>query len=306
MKKYIVTGASGFIGKALVKELLNRNNKVFAITTNKNNLSDLSRYKNLDIIEANYSDYEKIKDEELYNIDGFYHLAWEGAYGKKSIDIKIQLNNIDGAIKAIELAQNIKCKKFLLAGTVAELDIIEHIDKNVCSPRNVCIYANSKLSAEMFCKIIAYNGNIEFNSALLANTFGVGDYSMRSTNFILSKLIKDEPLKLVAGTQLNDWIYIDDTIKLLIATMEKGKHLKTYYIGHKKLRSLREIISEARDILNPNMILNFGELEDTFITNYDYTDLNALYNDTGEEANVDFKYSILKTAEWIKEGMNNV
>lgn len=54
------------------------------------------------------------------------------------------------------------------------------------------------------------------------------------------------------------------------------------------------------------MILNFGELEDTFITNYDYTDLNALYNDTGEEANVDFKYSILKTAEWIKEGMNNV
>ena len=298
MKTAIVTGASGFIGGALVQYLLEKNYKVIAV------VRDLSpffkeNHSNLNCIEIEFSDYEQIS-VLIPHADIFYHLAWEGAYGSKTADYNVQLRNVRATCDALIQAVKIGCKKFVLAGTVAQLEIIEHIDKNDCYPRSTCIYAMAKLAAEMMCKTLATKYNIEFNCGLFANIIGPGDYSHRSTNTILNKFLHNETPKLVKGEGLNDWLYIKDAVRLIEAMGSMGKNMKTYYIGHTNLWSLREIIEKAKEIVAPELNLIFGELPDAFLTNYSYISTTELFEDTGYRAEYDFKKAILETTEWVK------
>ena len=111
MKKVIVTGASGFIGKALVKRLLKDNVEVWAIVRNKDKLSDLENNR-LKIIIANFEEYldleRKITERDF---DCFYHFAWDGC-GYSSNDYDVQYKNIKYTCDALLLAVKLKCQKF--------------------------------------------------------------------------------------------------------------------------------------------------------------------------------------------------
>ena len=110
------------------------------------------------------------------------------------------------------------------------------------------------------------------------------------------------PCKLVEGSNLYDMIYIDDIARAFEAIGESGKNMKSYYVGHRMVKTFREIIEEIAQILNPNCPLLFGEYPDA-PSGVDYANIdpNALYNDTGFECQADFKESIIKTAQWLKK-----
>lgn len=300
MKTAIVTGATGFIGGQFVKYLLTQNYQVYAIVRNPDKMK--FDHPKLKVIQADFSEYKNLY-QHIESADYFYHFAWNGAYGQDTTDYKIQLDNVYFTCEALYQAIKMNCKKFILAGTVAELEILEHIENNVCRPRGTCIYAAAKLNAEMMCKTIAIANNIEFNCGLFANIVGPGDCSQRSTNFILNKFLNGEAPKLVEGVAKNDWLYIDDAVRLINAMGEQGKNMKTYYIGHTNLWSLKEIITKARDIVAPEVKLKFGELPDSFITNYKYISTTELYEDTGVKAEYPFDVAMKKTAEWVR-GLN--
>lgn len=297
MKVVVVTGATGFIGGQFAKYLLSLNYQVYAVIRNPQKLD--FKHPNLKVIKADFLEYHTLC-EQIPHADYFYHFAWSGAYGQATADYRVQLDNVYHTCEALYQAIKMNCKKFILAGTVAELEVIEHIENNICVPRGTCIYAAAKLNAEMMCKTIAGANNIEFNCGLFANTVGPGDFSQRSTNFILNKFIHGEAPKLVEGTAKNDWLYIDDAVRLIRAMGEHGLNMKTYYIGHTNLWTLREIITKARDIVAPEITLNFGEIPDSFITNYKYISTTALYEDTGVKAEHPFEDAMKKTAEWVK------
>lgn len=298
MKTAVVTGATGFIGKALTAHLLGKEYRVYAVGRDVSRLEDIST-PNLIGLQKDFSSYDTLH-ESIPTADIFYHLAWDGAYGPKTADYSLQLNNARYACDALMQAVKIGCKKFVLAGTVAELEIFEHIDNNICHPRGTCIYAAAKLTAEMMCKTLATQNSIEFNCGLFANIIGPGDRSKRSTNSILHQLLEKKAPKLVKGEGLNDWLYIKDAVRLIEAMGEGGVNMKTYYIGHTNLLPLRKIIERARDVTAPGLELTFGAIPDQFLTNYSYISTCALYEDTGVKAEVDFDTAIRETAEWVK------
>jgi len=298
MKTAVVTGASGFIGRAFAEYLLGRGYHVIAVSRQISWL-DRIRNDNLTCIEADFPSYDKLH-ETISAADIFYHFAWDGVYGEKAGNHHIQVKNISAACEALMQAVKIGCKKFILAGSISELEILEHIDKNVCHPRKACVYATAKLTAEMMCKTLAAQNHIDFNCGLLANTIGPGDYSHRSTNSIISCFLKDKVPKLVKGDGLNDWLYIKDAVRLIEAMGEYGVNMKTYYIGHINLWPLRKIIERARDVVAPKMELTFGEMPDQFLTDYSYISTRALFEDTGCKAEYDFEKAIRETATWVR------
>lgn len=298
MKTAVVTGATGFIGKAFTKYLLQQGYHVVAVVRDKTRLDDVANDR-LTCIEIDFESYAKLS-ALISSADIFYHFAWTGAYGSETANPAIQLENVIATCTALEQAVQMGCKKFVLAGTVAELEIRELLDKNVFAPRETCIYAAAKLNAEVMCKTLATKYGIEFNCGLFANIIGPGDYSHRSTNSILNMFIHNVQPQLVKGEGLNDWLYIVDAVRLIEAMGEYGKNMKTYYIGHIQLWPLRRIIEAARDVVAPNMELHFGAVPDAFLTNYDYVTTKELYEDTGCKAEYDFKRAIQETASWVK------
>lgn len=303
MKSAILTGANGFIGRAVCNELLSCGVKVTAIVRKEQSMQFLKN-TNLEIVEAEMDDYIKLKDILAKDQDVFYHFAWDGAYGKEMGDYRKQIRNIEYTCNAVCLAEQIRCKKFIFAGTINELELLQFFRAENNKPREACIYGIAKLTCDLMGKTIAAQGKMDFNVAIIGSCFGPGDKSMRIHNTVIRSLMKGECPPLISGETLHDWIYIDDVAKMFRCLGEKSDNLKNYYLGHCKLRKLKEIISDVRDIVNPQVELTFGTIRSSFQIDYSLIDMEALYRDTGYEAKSDFKDSIKKTEEWLKRNDN--
>lgn len=293
MKKVIITGATGFIGKTLLKYLLKFDYHVFVFIRDKNKLLGINS-TNLMIIETDLSKNSLNKQIEYFKnikIDVVIHLAW-GGYGQYTNDYNIQIDNIKMSCSVAEFTAKINAKKFIFAGSSHQYLKFED--------NSISVYGMAKNCASYFIKLILLKPNIKYNTIFFPNVYGPGDYSNHITNLLLSKLLTGSNIDLIEGNNLYDWIYIDDLVEGIKAVLEFGKDKKSYYIGHKHLRTFKDIITDVRNYINPDTNLNFGKYQDDNYIDYQEIDLLALYNDTGFEAKADFKYSILKTAEWLK------
>ncbi len=302
MKKVIITGAGGFIGGALTKYLLDKGVVVYGIDISAQHLKHFKEYNNFIPVTASFIDYgrphEMIKDAE---IDVFYHFAWQGVYGAAFRDHTLQLNNAKYACDALNEAVKIGVKKFVFAGTMNEYEMNEYIKADYIEPRYTYIYSAVKQVAEAICKTIAFNNNIEFCTGRIAMAYGENNRSMMIPNVVMKNLMNNTPCKLIEGNDLYDMIYIDDIVGAFEAIGEKGLNMKSYYIGHRKIKTFKEMIKDIADILNPECPLLFGEYPDVPSgVDYKNIDINALYNDTGFEASSDFEESILITSDWLK------
>ncbi len=300
MKTAVVTGASGFVGKALTECLLKQGTNVYAIVRNPEKLADLKQYSNLKVIKADFNGYLKLPKMIDQDIEVFYHFAWNGTSGLSLGDYALQLSNVRYAGDAVTAAIGLSCKKFVYAGTIGEFEAKQCVEMDDSQIRLAGIYGAAKLTADIICKALANNGKIEYCTAMLPYAFGPGDRTVRLQNILIEKLIKNERPKLVSGNNPYDLVYIDDVVNMLALVGEKGKDKKIYYLGNRNIKTMKQTILEIRDIINPNMQLVFGELNDSSAFDYSQINVNSIYEDMGYEPTSDFKESILKTAEWIK------
>lgn len=298
MKTAIVSGANGFIGKAVCKALLNRGIKVYALIRNQNTMSDISSSE-LCLIEVELGDYDRLVHSIPENIDVFYHFAWEGAYGEDLSNTDMQMRNIQYTYNALNSAQKIHCKKFIFAGTINELELLQYFSSIQDIPRANCMYGVSKLTCDFMCKIRAAEMGMHYNTAIIGSCFGPGDKSSRIHNVFITSMIEGVKPRLIEGNCLHDWVYIDDAAEMFYAVGANSLNMKTYYIGHNKLRLFKDILCEVRDILNPGFQITFGEIKSNFYIDYSLIDINSVYEDTGYECKSDFRDCIINTADWL-------
>jgi nucleoside-diphosphate-sugar epimerase len=280
MKTAAITGITGFIGAALKTKLVRQGVTVYGIGRNES------------------------LPEGLSELDVFFHFAREGGYfGKSFQNIPLQISNIERDCKAVEFALRYGAKRFVYAQTANYLETLELIKGNITSPRWTNVYAASKTAAEIIGKTMAYNNQLEYVSGAPCIIYGPGNRHAESfTDILLRKFIRGEDLDLIAGENLYDMVYIGDVAGAFAAIAERGVNLKTYYIGHRKLRTFKEIVTEIRDIVNPMSALNFGAYpEEPQAISWNDAGLDDLFEDTGFACETDFRESILRTVAWIKE-----
>lgn len=302
MKTAVVTGAGGFIGSALTRNLLNKDINVYGVDISENMLSQFNNNDKFIPIVADFTKYKNLS--ELLKgccIDVFYHFAWQGVFGEAFKDYALQLDNAKHACEAMEQAIKMDCKKFVLAGTYNEFEIINFLNSKEFQPRYTCIYSGAKTVAEIMCKTLAYNNGIEYSAGLIAMAYGENNRSMMLPNVVISQLLKGIQPKLIKGDNLYDLIYIDDIAEAFYSIGMYGKNLKSYYVGHRKLTTFKELMTEVGKIVAPNIELKFGEYVDTDNKDYSIIDTEALYEDTGFECKADLRESIINTAEWIRK-----
>jgi nucleoside-diphosphate-sugar epimerase len=294
-----ITGASGFIGKRLVQTLLQNGKNIVAVVPDPEKLDDIVDNR-LSVIKAGFSDFSKLSETvHEKNGDIFYYLAWAG-YGKTTNDYAFQIENIKPVCDAVREASKLGCSRFVFTSSFSEFMISENEPLSHDQGASCNVYGSAKHAARILAQAVAHQSGIEFVSVAFANTFGPGDFSMRSTNLIIHKLLQGQPIDLTWGNHLYDWNYIEDTISGLILAAEKGRKDALYYIGNIKQRPLVEIVSEVRDILAPNVPIRLGTYIEDFHVDYSCVDVYLLYRDTGYRASTSFRTAIIKTAEWIE------
>ena len=86
IKTVTVTGASGFIGQHVLRELSTQDISITAITRSRNKLSEFA--SRLNIVEMDIAEPEKKLYEKLGSPDVVLHLAWDGLPNYKSLHSK--------------------------------------------------------------------------------------------------------------------------------------------------------------------------------------------------------------------------
>lgn len=303
MKKVIVTGANGFIGKTLVKALLDKGYSVVALDVKFDEI--LEKNSNVQCVNVMGKDVSSLKNEiPSDNYSCFFHLAWMGTSGTARADYEVQLNNVKLACDYIKLCAEIGCERVVYASSINEMETYEYLQSDNIEPAGGYIYGTGKLAAHLMGETVAKINGVEFIPVIITNIYGIGEKSARMIYTSINKLLKKEHCSFTEGYQTYDFIYISDAINSIIAVAEKGKAFNRYYIGSGEPKPLREFLIEMKNIVDPEAEIGLGDIPFKGIDiSYSQFELKKVEEDTGYINEISFSNGIKMTAEWMKGEM---
>lgn len=306
MKKAIVTGACGFIGNNLVKELLRNNYDVFAIIRKEEYVfADYRDSERVNLLYYDMNDYERLRNEHILSCaDVIYHLSWAGVSDELSQSYKVQLQNVQNSCDLLESTIALKVKRFVFAGSIMEYEHYKAIQEGYYNLSQRNIYHVAKNTARNLLQVIANNNDIDYLPITISNVFGPGDRSTRLINQLIISIINKKKFPLTKCEQMYDFIYIDDAVRAIRLVGEAGKKNKNYYIGNKVSTILKEYILELYRALDSGEPLGIGEKELQAVSlNYDEFDMLGIYDDLHFSINTSFSQGVKNTREWIEQNL---
>ena len=243
MSKAIVTGANGFVGTAVCKELSERGVTVIAVVRHPDEvISSIAENKGVRIVYCDFSSFGNLADHiPDRDVDVLYHFAWVGSAGPLRGDADVQMNNVKYTCDTIKACAVMGCKRFVFASSIMEYEI-EATMATDATPGINTLYCSAKVAADYMARTIAGDLGVDYIRAVISNIYGPGELSPRLVNMGLRKLLNGEHCAFSAGEQMYDFIYITDAAKVFAAIGEKGRNNKTYYIGSQEPRPLKEFL----------------------------------------------------------------
>lgn len=303
MKKAIITGGNGFVGNAVIHELLKHNVEVWAIVRpGFSTYEATSRLHGMDvhIVECDLREIIKLPEIlEEREFDVWYQFAWDGLSGEKLTDYKVQLDNVEYVLDSIKSAAAIGCKKYVGSGSISQYELFEKAVMNDGADKHR-VYKTAKLACEYMGKSVAYANGIDFIWPIITNIYGAGEKSARLINSMIRNLVEGKHQSLSEGNQIYDFIYVTDAAKAFYCIGESGIAGHHYVIAQGDAQPLRGFMETLRDVVNPEAELGFGEMDfNGYYLGADRFDISELKADTGFEPEVSFAEGIRKTKEWI-------
>ena len=246
MKKFLVTGGSGFIGSNLVKFLLKKNYFVINIdklsySANPYNLKRIIKNKKYKFFKAD------IKNQVLiYNIlsrfkpDGIFNLAAETHVDRSIDDPKNFINaNILGVYNLIEALRKFsrKYKKKIKLIHISTDEVYGDIKKQKRSDEKSSYnpsspYSASKASADHLVKSFVRTYKLPAIISNCCNNYGPNQFPEKLIPKLIYNILNNKPLPIYGvGKNSREWIHVDDHCEALLKIFNKGRIGESYNVG---------------------------------------------------------------------------
>jgi dTDP-glucose 4,6-dehydratase len=325
-KTIIVTGGAGFIGNAVIRNILtNTQHKVINIDKltyagNLNSLKDLEENENYFFVKADICDRDKIRSIfNEFKPDGIMHLAAE-SHVDRSIDGPGDFinTNINGTYVLLEEA------RYYLNNSGNNPFVFHHISTDEVfgdlegsnkfsesTPYNPSSpYSASKASSDHLVRSWHRTFGLPVVITNCSNNYGPYHFPEKLIPRMIINALTGKPLTIYGdGSQIRDWLYVEDHAKALLRVFEEGVLGETYVIGgNNELKNI-EVVSSICSILDNlidekvNGIVSYSDLI-TFVDDrpghdlryaIDAKKIKTELNWVPEES---FETGILKTVDW--------
>lgn len=301
MKKVIITGATGMVGIALAKYLLEKNIEVTAIIReNSNRRKNIPYNPKLKIIECSLDKLKELKIEDN-DYDAFFHFAWDGTFGDTRNDKEKQLLNVDFTNDAVNIAKKCGCKVFIGAGSQAEFGRVEGIINEKTIPNPETEYGKAKLQAGISSRKLSNELGIKHIWTRIFSVYGPYDGENTMVMTSIREMLNGCSPEYTKGEQNWDYLYCKDIAKALYLLSISGIENKTYCIASGKMKKLYEYIEIIRNNINPNIKLKLGTkpYAENQVMNLN-VDISELINDVNFVPEFEFERGIKETIDWYK------
>lgn len=227
MAKYFVTGATGFIGGEIVKQLIGRGHKVVALVRSPARAAMLKAL-GVEMHAGDITDRESLK-VPMTGVDGVFHVAaWYKVGVKEPLADQI---NVDGTRNILKTMHTLGIPRGVYTSTVAVFS-----DTRGLVPDETYRYEGSHLSEYDRTKWIAHyrvavpkmEAGLPLSIVMPGLVYGPGDTSGMHTALV--DLLRGRMPFTPAKTEFC-WGHIEDTARGHILAMEKGKPGETYIIA---------------------------------------------------------------------------
>lgn len=303
MKHVVITGADGFIGSHLVKRFVSQGFAVTAIVMINSPIRHrIEGIENVNIVEGDLAQWEKLADSMPQFPDAFFHLAWAGVSPEGRNSLSIQFPNIELSLNAVRLASKICAQRFILPGSTTEYtDCGRSINESACpSPQNA--YGAAKISARYLCGSLCEELGLPYIYVVVTGIYSADRVDNNVIYYAISNLLEGKRPAFTKLEQMWDYVHIDDVLTAMVLIAQKGKANAFYVIGHGDNWPLANYIYQIRDAIDPNLPLGIGEIP--YKNNKmpsSCVDLATLHEDTGFVPQIPFSKGILEVIEKVKE-----
>lgn len=297
MKKIIVTGATGYIGRNFIRAVTKQNVSVIAVVRDEDRAKKvLSQCEHISFVKCTMADYERL--EQLIterNFHAFYHFAWAGVSGKDRANYKLQTFNAKYTCDAACAAKALGCQRFITTGTITE-QVADNILTRGYQAENL-LYGLAKSYTHKMLDIVARKIKLDYIWASLSNIYG-GD---NTTGNLISYTLKEISAKHVPTygpcEQPYNFTHIDDVVSALIHLGRVSEHQhNSYFISNGECRKLKEYLEDIAISLHAQITI--GErLDDGIRYEEKWFDNSLLEKEIGFQPQISFEQGLEKMKE---------
>jgi len=223
MGKVVVTGAGGYIGTQLVRDLVLGGNEVLAVDRfffGQEPLMEFKNDKNVKILKKDIRDLDEV---DLKNYDAVCDLAClsNDPAGEIDPNLTFQINR-DGRIHVARMAKKAGIKKYILSSSCSVYGQGEEAQLSENSATNpISVYAKSTLEAEQ--ENLSFNDN-NFSVTALRNAtvFGLSTrmrFDLVVNLMTLTAFQKNRIIVMGGGLQWRPLVHVSDVSKAFIAVI---------------------------------------------------------------------------------------
>ncbi len=329
--RILITGGAGFIGGCLIRRLLDESNaKVF-------NLDKISYASDLSIIQespnnlrhflikVNLNDFEKtslaIKESDP---DLIFHLAAESHVDRSIENAEPFLqSNIIGTFNLLEsarihwesLSPSRKARfRFLHVSTDEVFGSLgpkgKFSENTPYDPRSP--YSATKAGSDHLCNAWLHTFNLPIIRTNCSNNYGPYQFPEKLIPIIIFKALNQSTIPIYGdGTNIRDWLFVEDHIDALILAMKKGKIGANYCIGGSNEKTNLEIAEFICNFLDQKYPFNspYSKLikfvKDRPGHDKRYAiDSSLIMIELGWKAKNSFEEGLKKTIEWYLKNIS--
>lgn len=243
----LLTGATGYLGSHLARAFVAAGH---AVTILKRSTSDMGRLadvqSSLQIFDLDYDGLEAAFKASTY--DAVVHTAT--CYGRGGEPARQVFDaNTSWPLHVLERAVDAGVPLFINTDTSLEPFL---------NP-----YALAKRQFREWGEYFAGLNKIRFVNVILEHFYGPGDAETKFVTHVIHSCLRGDPeLRLTAGTQRRDFIFIDDVIAAYLLLLQRagidGPAFQQYGLGSGKAVAIRDLVKMIKDLVGGETHLAFG------------------------------------------------
>ncbi len=300
MRKVFITGATGFVGYHLLREMWERDVEVWALCQrHSKGLAGIKR-NGIHVVEGSLDEILQIPDIcRERNFDAFYHLAWKGASGLQRGDYSVQLDNVRWTCNCIEAAKRLQCKKIIIAGTICE----EQCDAILSQSGFVgaSYYLLAKKHAGELAKSMSRNLDIPLIWSRFYHPIGIFNKKEQIIANTIQRLLNKEELKFGPAGELFDVIDVKDLAHAFYLTGAKELIGDTYFIGSGNPKTLKDYLESAKDLIDSSAVMQYGAVKTANLPmKREWLDSSPFCAKTGFRPSITFSESVRAMKAWME------
>ncbi len=304
MKKILITGATGFIGSNIAFQLVEMGYSVYAIYRTSSSFEKCLYFKDrvhwINIDDLNWKNTVKeIKPDQLI------HTAWNGIEALQRNDWELQMKNFWFSKELFDLAKECSIKKVIAFGSQAEYGRYEFpvTEETVTKPDDA--YGAIKILTLNYLRSLFSETDQEWYWVRVFSIFGENENSAWLIPSVISKLLRNEPIKLTACEQSYNYLYIRDFVSQIHELIDFQENRSGIYnLCSSRSIKLKDLLFQITESLglSPDL-LQFGTIpyrkgQNMYIAS-DNSKFQKIFNPANGSENI--TEGLLKTIEFYKK-----